>query len=246
MKALTAELSKLISLPFFWVACAAGLIVPNVIAIITSLSGSPGASIDTGFSELSVGALGAIVLGGIAIGSEYVTEGEDSAGGQQITTSLIAIPSRIRLLMAKIGSIAISTFILSIIAISSVLITFLLLNGPEVLTINADLFVRIIGVIVYWIFLALFSFSLTVLTRDAIIPISVMVINSSGIAVTYLLTQVNPLATYLPDMAGQKMFTRSVDTGMELAPIAGGAIMGAWVLVLIIIAGITFLRRDVG
>lgn len=148
--------------------------------------------------------------------------------------------------MAKIGSIAISTLILSIIAISSVLITFLLLNGPEVLTINADLFVRIIGVIVYWIFLALFSFSLTVLTRDAIIPISVMVINSSGIAVTYLLTQVNPLATYLPDMAGQKMFTRSVDTGMELAPIAGGAIMGAWVLVLIIIAGITFLRRDVG
>ncbi|MGO3170126.1 MAG: ABC transporter permease [Bavariicoccus seileri] len=246
MRTLTSELSKLNSLPFIWVACAAGLIVPNVIAIITSLSGSPGASVDTGFSELSVGALGAIILGGIAIGSEYVTEGEDSASGRQITTSLIAIPSRIRLLIAKFGAIALSTMVLAIFAVASVFITFLLLNGSEVLTINADMFIRIGGVIVYWIFLALFTFGLTVLTRNAIIPISIMVINSSGVPITYLLTQMNPLATYLPDMAGQKMFTRGVDTGLELAPIAGGAVMGVWVFVLLIIAGITFFRRDVG
>ncbi|MBY7141906.1 ABC transporter permease [Virgibacillus sp. NKC19-3] len=246
MRALTVELSKLISLPSVWLAFAAGLIVPNVIAVIATLNGSNAANIDTGFGELSIGVLGAIVIGGIAIGSEYVTEGEDSAGGRQITTSLIAIPSRTQLLLAKVGATAISTVVLAIFAIVSVFTTIYLISGSEILTFNGEMLARMVGVVVYWVLMALFTFGLTVLTRNAIIPIGVMVINSSAVTVTFLLTRMTPLATYLPDMAGQKMFIHGSDTGMELAPIAGGVIMGAWVVVLLIIAGFTFLRRDVG
>lgn len=246
MRALNAELSKLISLPSVWLAFAAGLIVPNVIAVISLLNGSNAADMDTGFAELSVGVLGAIVLGGIAIGSEYVTEGEESAGGRQITISLIAIPSRIRLLMAKIGAMAIITAILAIFAIVSVFTTIYFINGSEIWTFHEGMLSRMVGVVVYWVLMALFTFGLTALTRNAIIPIGVMVINSSAVTVTFLLTRMTPLATYLPDMAGQKMYMLGTDTGMELTPIAGGAVMGAWVFVLLIIAGFTFLRRDVG
>lgn len=100
MRALRAELSKLSTLPFVWLAVVAGLIVPIGIAVITSLTTTLGS--DTGFSELAIGVLGAIILGVAAIGSEYTAEGEESAGSRQITTTLIAVPSRVRLLFAKV------------------------------------------------------------------------------------------------------------------------------------------------
>lgn len=245
MRSLNAELSKLVSLPFVWIAFAAGLISPNVITIITSLDGSNAADIDGGFAELSIGVLGAIILGGIAVGSEFVTEGEDSSSGRQITTSLIAMPSRIRLLIAKLGATTIITAILAIFAVISVFTTSKLIGGPETWTFNKDMFIRMSGVVIYWILMALFTFGLTVLTRNAIIPIAAMVINVSAVSVTFLITRMTPLAMYLPDMAGQEMFIRGSRV-MKLDPIVGGVVMGTWVFVLLIIAGFTFLRRDVG
>lgn len=246
MKVFLSEVSKLASLPFIWFAFIAGLIVPNGIALIAYSNGSNAATIDIGFAELSVGVLGAIVLGGMAIGSEFVTEGGDAASGRQITTSLIAVPSRIRLLTAKVGATAIITAVLAIFAIISVFTTIQFISEPGTLIFNEDMFIRMIGVVIYWILMALLTLGLTVLTRNAIIPIAVMVINSSAITLTYILTQMNSLATYLPDMAGQKMFFRGVDTGIELTPPVGGIVMGTWVLLLLILAGFSFSRRDVG
>ena len=85
MKALRAELSKLATLPFTWLAFAVGITIPAGITIIIGATSEP--SPDTGFSELAVGVLGAIILGVSAIASEYATEGEEAAGGRQITTT---------------------------------------------------------------------------------------------------------------------------------------------------------------
>ncbi len=241
MRALRAELSKLATLPFVWLAVAAGLIVPTGIAVITSLTTTPGS--DTGFSELAIGVLGAIILGVAAIGSEYTAEGEESAGSRQITTTLTAVPSRVRLLLAKVIAVAIATAVLAVVAIALVFATVHLLPGPDAPALDGDTFARATGAVVYWVLMALLGFGLTVLTRNGIIPMAVLVANSSAVTVTYLLAQSIPAANYLPDLAGMRMFT-TVSTSVEIAPLTGGLVMAAWVIALLIAAGAVFTRRD--
>lgn len=241
MRALRAELSKLSTLPFVWLAVVAGLIVPIGIAVITSLTTTLGS--DTGFSELAIGVLGAIILGVAAIGSEYTAEGEESAGSRQITTTLIAVPSRVRLLFAKVIAVIIATAILAVVAITLVFTTVHLLLGPDAPALDGDIFARAGGAVIYWVLMALLGFGLTVLTRNGIIPMAVLVANSSAVTVTYLLAQSIPAANYLPDLAGMPMFT-TVRTSVEIAPLTGGLVMAAWVIALLIAAGAVFTRRD--
>ncbi len=241
MRALRAELSKLATLPFVWLAFAAGLVVPTGIAVITSLTGTPGP--DTGFSELAVGVLGAIILGVAAIGSEYTTEGEESAGSRQITTTLVTIPSRTRLLLAKTAAVIVATALLAVVAIAAVFGTIHLLLGTDAPALDGQALARMGGAAIYWVLFALLGLGLTVLTRNGIIPMAILVANSSAVTVTYLLAQSFPAASYLPDLAGMRMFT-TVHTGVEIAPLTGGLIMAAWVIVLLLVAGIVFSRRD--
>lgn len=239
MNTLRSELSKLLSLPFTWVAVAAGLTVPIGISVITSLTSTPG--LDTGFSELAIGVVGAIVLGVSAVGSEYTTEGEESAAGRQITTTLTATASRVRLLLAKVAAVAITTAILAALAIVAVTVTVhLLIPADEAPAIDPA---RMGGALLYWVMTALLGFSLTVFTRNGIIPMAILVANSSAVTVTYLLAQFMPAANFLPDLAGMRMFT-NIQTSVEIAPHVGGAIMAAWVAVLLLVAGAVFARRD--
>lgn len=241
MRALRAELSKLATLPFVWLAVAAGLIVPTGVAVITSLTTTPGS--DTGFSELAIGVLGAIILGVAAIGSEYTTEGEESAASRQLTTTLTAIPSRVRVLLAKVVAVAIAAAVLAVIAIALVFTTVQILLGTVAPALDGDSFARATGAVVYWVLMALLGFGLTVLTRNGIIPVAILVANSSAVTVTYLLAQIIPAANYLPDLAGMRMFT-TVRTSVEIAPLTGGLVMAAWVAALLIAAGVVFTRRD--
>lgn len=242
MRALRSELSKLASLPFTWIAFAAGLIVPVGITTITSLTSTPGSN--TGFSELAIGVVGAIVLGVSVIGSEYTTEGEESAGGRQITTTLTATTKRTRLLIAKIAAVVIATALMAALAIVAVFTTAHLLVADGALPpLDASMLGRMGGALVYWVLMALLGFGLTVLTRNGIIPMAVLVANSSAVTVTYLLAQSIPAANWLPDLAGMRMFT-TVDTGVHVSPLTGGLVMAAWVAALLAAAGVVFSRRD--
>lgn len=241
MRAVRAELSKLATLPFVWLAFAAGLLVPTVIAVITSLTSEPGR--DTGFSELAVGVLGAIILGITAIGSEYTTEGEESAGGRQITTTLTAVPGRLRVLLAKAAAVVLATILLALLAIGAVFAVLHLLLGADAPAVDVDGATRMAGAVAYWVLMALLGFGLTVLTRNGIIPMAILVANSSAVTVTYLLAVNIAAANYLPDVAGMRMFT-TVDTGVDVAPLAGGLIMAAWVAVILVASGVVFSRRD--
>lgn len=241
MRPLRAELSKLANLPSVWLACAAGLVVPTGIAVITSLTTAPGR--DTGFSELGVGVLGAIILGVMAISSEYTTEGAESASSRQITTSLTAVPARKRLLGAKIAAVAVFAGLLAVVAVGLVFATVHILLGAAVPPVNASTLARMGGAVAYWVLMALLAFGFTVLTRNGILPMTILVANSSAVTVTYLLAKSFPPANYLPDMAGMRMFT-AVRTGVMVAPLTGGLVMAAWVASLLTVAGIVFTRRD--
>lgn len=241
MRALRAELAKLATLPFVWLAVAAGLAAPTGIVVITSLTGDPG--IDTGFAELALGVVGAIMLGVVAISSEYTTEGEEAAGSRQVTTTLTCVPSRARLLVAKAGAVVLVTAVLAIAAIALVFATAHLLLGAEAPALDGQAVARMGGVVIYWVLMALLGLALSVLTRNGVIPMVALVVNSSAVTVTYLLALRFPVASYLPDLAGLRMFTH-VSTGIDIAPVTGGVVMTAWVALLLLVAGVVFSRRD--
>lgn len=253
MKALSAELSKLISLPAVWLAFAAGILVAPVIAAITSFSELSAiargiktvVNADIGYQELAFGVMGVIILGVVAISSEYFTESEDSGGGRQITTSLTAIPSRLRFLLSKATIVAVASALVAIVASVITMTVVRMILGEHAPALGTDDVPRLIGVVCYWVLTALMAFGITVLTRNGVIPLAILITNTSVVTVTYLLTRITPLANYLPDMAGIRMFIELEGSSVTIAPLLAGVIMAAWVMALFIAATIAFCRRDV-
>jgi len=253
MRALTAELSKLTSLLSFWVALATGLIVPTAIAALNSVStrkeldlGSETAvGIDMGYQELAFGVIGAIIIGVIAVSNEYFIESAESGGGRQITTSLIAVPSRLRFLLAKATAVAVVSAVLASAAAVATMAAIRIVLGEHATEMGSEAIPRLAGIVCYWVLTALLAFGITVLTRHGVIPLAILIVNTSVVTVTYLLTRLTSLAYYLPDMAGIRMFIRNLeDSTVEIAPLVGGLVMTAWVAALLIIAAIVFCRRD--
>lgn len=251
--ALAAELSKLLSLPAIWIAAAVGILIAPVIAIMRSFQElsaiTKGAQISVGFpigfEELGFGVAGVIIVGIIAISSEYFTEGEESGGGCQMTTSLTTYPSRIRFLLSKAAAVATVSAVLAITAITFTMIAVQVILAEHAPALGITDIFRFIGILCYWVLTALLALGMTILTRHAALPLTILLLNSSVVTVTYLLTRITPLANYLPDMAGIRMFLEIKDAGSTLSPLEGGAVMAAWVAALLTLGMITFSRRDV-
>ncbi|MGA3603077.1 ABC transporter permease [Lysinibacillus agricola] len=247
MRAFNAELSKLFSLPGIWLAFLIGAFAPAVIAALDStaqkekiIAGVSTRLSEVGYIGLGLGVQGVIILGVLAVSSEYLTESSESGGGNQITTSLTVVSSRFHFLLAKASAVTVISILLSIVAILTTVSATNLILGEYAPAFEAS---RLIGAVCYWIFTALLAFGITVLTKNGIIPLAVLMINSSVVTVSYLLTKVTKLAFYLPDKAGADMFMFTSDSFRT--PFTGGLIMFAWVAVLFIVAAIVFHRRDV-
>lgn len=223
---LRTELRKLAGLPSAWVAAGLGLCFPAL--LVTLSSRNVPASPDDGFMQLTVGVLGPLVLGTIAAGSEY--------RGGQLRTSLLCVPSRLRLLAAKTAAVMLT------VAVTAALSAVLTLAVAGALRGGAG--PRIAGVVVYWVLGALLAYGITLLTRSGILPLTVLIVNTTAVSFSYLLTKVTPLAAFLPDLAGARMYLHDMDTPGDLGPVTGGLVMAAWVAALLGIAGYVFHRRD--
>ncbi len=220
---------------------AAGVVVT---AGLSLLSAGSDPSPDSGFSSLALGVAGAIVVGVVAMSSEYAVEGEESAGGRQITTTLVATPSRLKVLAAKALAVVLATVVLAAVAVLVAFGLLVVLNPAAMPALDADFFVRAGGVVVYWVLVALLAFGLTVLIRNGVVPMAVLVANFSAVPVTFLLTKVTPAANWLPDVAGMRMWSRGIESTVEMAPLTGGLVMAAWVAALLAVAAVTFVRRE--
>ncbi|OMD34730.1 ABC transporter permease [Paenibacillus odorifer] len=255
MRLFNAELSKLFSLPGIWLAFLIGAISPAVIATLDSIAEKEEitAGVSTRLSEvgyigLVMGVQGVIILGVLAVSSEYLTESSESGGGQQITTSLTVVSSRFHFLLAKAGAVTVISVLLCIVAIMTTVSATHLILGEYA---PAFEWSRLIGAVCYWTFTALLALGITMLTKNGIIPLAVLIINSSVVSFSVLLYRVTKLAFYLPDRAGAEMFMFTSDTftgslfDKYHTPFTGGLVMFAWVVVIFIAAAIVFHRRDV-
>ncbi|MER7864083.1 ABC transporter permease [Amycolatopsis japonica] len=237
MRAYRGELRKLTSLPSVWAAVAIGVLLPAALTFLNARAAARrGGNVDLGFQELAFGVVGAIILGVVAVSSEYTTEGENAGGGRQITTSLTVVPSRWRLLITKLAAMV--TVVAALAAVSSA-VTLAIVEALGV----SD-FGRLPGVVLYWVLTALLASGLTLLTRHGILPLTVLILNTSVVTVTYLLTKLTPLAAFFPDLAGFRMFIERVELPVRLSPVTGGLVMTAWVAALLAAGFLVFRGRD--
>ncbi|WNV88365.1 ABC transporter permease [Umezawaea sp. Da 62-37] len=229
-----AELRKLLTLPSARAGFALGLVLPPGILMISAVPEE--ASRDAGFVQLILGVIGAIVLGVVSTSSEYTAEGEDSPGGRQITTSLTGTASRARFLAAKAGALASAVAVLALVTATLTLA----LTRP----LPDNVVPRVVGVVVYWTLTALLAHAITLLTRNGVVPLTLLILNTSVVSVTFLLSKITPLAAYFPDMAGSHMFLHRIASPVDIAPITGGLVMAAWVFALLAVAAVVVHRRD--
>lgn len=254
----TAELRKASTLPASWVAVAvtlfgsAGITVLNAVAARTALDSGARESrelfsaFETAYAAVPLGTVGAVVLGVVVMSSEYAANSTDAGGGRQVTATLAASPRRTRLLVAKALTVVLLVALTAAATIPACVGVARLVIGsapPETVGLD-DVLVRSLGATLYWTLTGLIALAITTLARSGIVPLVVLIANSSVVSFSLLLTNVTPLAHWLPDMAGRRLFVGmpTVDGGLDTAP--GALVMGAWTLVLLTVAGFVFSRRD--
>ncbi|AXX29799.1 ABC transporter permease [Actinosynnema pretiosum subsp. pretiosum] len=222
-----AEAWKLVTLRAFPVAFGVGVLVPLALLLINRAAGGEGV---LAFAGLPGGAVGAVVLGVVVISGEY--------GNGQITTTLAAVPRRWVLLLGKAFVVVVAVGVLAAVAVGVVV-------GVEGSWGADGVLGRALGTVVYWVLTALMAFAVAVVARSGLVPVVVFAVNGTVVSASYLLLRVTPLAMYLPDVAGVRMFAGADFHGEALPPVTGGLVMAGWAAAAVVAAGVVFARRDV-
>lgn len=246
--AIRAELRKLLGLPTAWIGIVLGTLLAPAVALLNApyvrgaiADGTIADTSDLGLQELGVGLIGPMVLGVVIISSEYTNTGHDAPRARQLTATLTAVPDRLRLLTAKaLALIVVATTQAAATAAATLTVTHLA-HGAHVATPAPA---RIAAAVLYWTLIALLSYAIALITRNGIVPLTILVINSTVVSVSYLLTKVTDLAAYLPDIAGPQMFLHTADFPVRIAPLTAGLVMSAWIAVLLTVGAVLFHRRD--
>ncbi|WAL63449.1 ABC transporter permease [Amycolatopsis cynarae] len=259
MKVVFAEFRKLFSLPSAYVAIGLslagtlGIAAANVSSLRAKLdSGNLGplprvGTLDAGFATTVIGTIGVIVLGVVVVSSEYSRDTDDAARGRQIITTLVALPRRGALIAAKALVVALTSGVLAAVTIpATILLSQSLLgrHGHPAAEVMSALAPRAAGEILYWVLTALLTFAVTTLVRSGVVPMVVLITNTSLVSVTLLLARWLPPARYLPDVAGAQMFAVGYPAPDMLSPVSGGVVMALWTFALLVAAAIVFARRD--
>ncbi len=260
LRIILSELRKTATLPGVWAGMAVAVLGSVALTTLNAVtvrnavtSGRPEMVADTSpfetaFAMMPLGTVGAVVIGVIAMSSEYTAVRTDAGGGRQITTTLTAIPGRLQLLSAKAIAVVVLVTAIALVAVPlSVLVANVIIGdaGTEIVSLDHAAR-RWAGGALYWILMGLIAFAITVLVRSGIIPLIILIANSSVVSFSLLLTNLTPAAHWLPDMAGRNLFGFPADSVVPggLEPLPGAIVMAGWTLALLLIAGIVFRRRD--
>ncbi|GAB7045667.1 hypothetical protein [Catenuloplanes indicus] len=243
-----AELRKLLGLPTAWAGLIIGTLLAPLIVLINApavrraiADGSYGDLSNLGMNDLGAGLLGPLVLGVVIVSSEFTPTGEHSAGVTQLHATLTAMPHRLRLLGAKAAVLSAVVLVQSVLAAAGVLTLTRALHGDAMPPVDPA---RLVTVLIYWVLLALLAFAITLIVRNGIVPLTVLIVNSFFVSVSYLLTKLTDLAYYLPDIAGARMFIRGGQFDHPMSPLVAGLTMTTWVVALLTLAAWLFHRRD--
>lgn len=257
MRALAAELRKLSSLPSLWAGVVTTVVGMAALAWLNTvrvrsdpavgadvLSASP---FGIAFAGAPLGTVGAVIIGVVAFSSEYAVSDVEAGGSRQISTSLLAVPRRLVMLITKAAAVAVAVVFTALLAFPiSLLIARAVLGDAGGEHVSArDIVMRCSAALLYWGLSGLMALAVTVMTRSGTIPLIVLIVNNSLVSVSFLLTRVTHAANWLPDMAGRALFSdlaEPTDGALEATP--GALVMAGWTIGLLLVAAAVAHRRD--
>ncbi|WP_203862503.1 hypothetical protein [Plantactinospora mayteni] len=249
MSLVRAELRKLLGLPTAWVGLVLGTLMAPAVVLLNApytrraiTAGTLTDTSDLGLRDLGIGLIGPMVLGVVVVSSEYTSTSQNAPGARQLTATLTAVPDRLRLLLAKTTALVLIVAAQAAVTAAATLTLTQVLHGEHA-PVPAP--ARVAAAILYWTLTALLAYAITLITRNGIVPLALLIINSTVVSVSFLLSKVTDLAAYLPDIVGTRMFIRGTDFPVEIAPVTAGLVMTAWVAVLLAVGAVLFHRRDV-
>ncbi|WP_127553726.1 ABC transporter permease [Actinoplanes sp. OR16] len=248
MSLVHGELRKLLGLPTAWIGLILGLLAAPALVVLNAPAArqavadglTPDAS-DIGFQYLGIGMLGAMILGVVTVSSEYTPTGDDTPGARQLSATLLAAPRRARLVIAKGVALSLVTGVQG--AITAV-VTLVLTQHVHGSLVPAPELIRVVAAVLYWVLIGLLAYAITLIARNGMVTLAVLIVNSAVVSLSYLLTKVTPWAAYLPDIVGAHMFLRSIDVPVEIGPVTAGVVMTTWVAGLLAVAVVLFRWRD--
>lgn len=242
-----AELLKLLGLPTAWVGLVLGTVTAPLLTLLNAApvraaieDGTYGFTTDLAYNSIQIGLLGATILGVVVVSSEFTPIAEDSPGARQLTTTLLAAPRRGRLVAAK-GVVL--TLVIVVQGTLTAVVTLLLVDAEHGGTYPAAEPLRVAGAVLEWVLLGLLAYALTLIFRNGIVTLTLLIVNAGVVSVSWLLTKVTPLGAYLPDIVGKHMYLSDFGD-VRIHPVTAGLVMTAWVAALLVLAAWLFRRRD--
>ncbi|MBR8740396.1 ABC transporter permease [Nocardiopsis sp. MG754419] len=243
-----AEGRKLVTLPVVPLSMLATFVVTVALAGIASWSmagllDDAGAGMDfspedEGFQSVHFGQAGMVVLGVLAVGGEFA--------GNQVRTSLLAMPGRLRFLAAKAAVVALLAALTASVTVPLAFTASQIALGEYGMSLSTALDAGVLtpmaGAVLYWVLLALLAAGCTVLARNTVAPLAVLV--ALVLALSQILSMVTDLGGLLPDQAGSLLYLTDKENAFGLDAPQGGAVMAAWVAVVWLLAAVRFVRRD--
>ncbi|MEV6816267.1 hypothetical protein [Micromonospora sp. NPDC051296] len=235
---LTAELTKIRTLPATWIALALTVVANTGLGI---LAATDAVRVATGDGEVAVGQLGTPMLAPVyvfiaiavfAAGSEYQ--------GGQLRVSLASVPDRTRWFCAKL---TVSAAVALLAAIPAVLPGLLVQHGaagdPAAGRAASDL----LTLLTAYLLLSLIGFGFAFLARGPVTPLAVLVI--LPLLVSTPLNGLFPQVTrFLPHEATLSLLSRAADPATALGPGAGLLVLTGWALLFVGIAWALIVHRD--
>lgn len=101
----------------------------------------------------------------------------------------------------------------------------------------------LLGVVAYWILIALFTYALAVLLRSGLAAMGIVL--ALSLAVSLALLNITPLARYLPDQAGAQLYQQPPILDGDLGPVTGGLVLLAWTSIALLAALVSFHRQPI-
>ncbi|MEW9531744.1 hypothetical protein [Microbispora sp. NPDC049125] len=239
-QALTAELSKLVSLPATWLTAGGALAVNLILTIAFTAAGLRGSTgtksaLDVGLASIGYAQAGFVVLGVLAACSEYT--------GGQIRTTLTAMPRRALQFTAKQLAVAIVVLpAAAITAASGVMLTAGALGDTATPVTSGHVAGTLSGVTAYLVLTTSISVAVGVLVRQTLA--AVVVLLGYLFVAGPLLRDHAAAAKYLPDSAGSAMWFPVAGNSDAVTPAHGALLLTAWTVVLIAVALLGYRRRD--
>lgn len=235
---LRSEWTKLYSYPWSILGLIGAILTAPVVLFFMSMSNE---------SNLQTSDVLALCLHTLYLGQVGVAVTAAGFFGQEysqscIRTTFLAVPSRGRVIMAKLIILSISVTLVGMISASLNLVVGTLVFNSE-LTFNMTIkyMANVALAIFSWIQMAFITSSLSVLTKSLVAPIAIMI--SLILGLSQLLLSIITLAKYLPDLATMNLFlTPSTTTFLDIW--SGVTAQFVWVVLLGAAAWLT-IHRDV-